>query len=318
METINSDNDRGQAFIIGAILISIILIGTAVSLNAFLFTESVTEPVTGESSIDTVSHIEDTEAHQRSTIDSINAQQYETRSDISSATDSSMNTFYTAETNQLYSQGINFNATSDIQYGILLEQPTRGYDSPSDTSNWDLISSSETLRDASFTFQTNSLPASRVGETTIVFDGSSGTYQYIPTYEGSSNTFILYENPGVVFSEACTIDTAESEIEIDFRENTINGENCPELGNVSMNTQYEVGIENGNENTEGSFAILYEGDRSSRGSTIGTNGSTANYAEKVLSITTDSTLLYREGEGNLTPSQTITREFYNSRGGYFD
>ena len=313
-----NQNRRGQAFIIGGILMSILIIGTAVSLNLFLFTESSTEPVSGESSVDTISHINTLEQSQKELLDQLNRQQYEQRTTMDTELTNSMDTIYEAEQDRLYSKGIQYQSSLDPTYGVLIEQPTRGYDSPADTTNWDLLSSDEKLTDASFTFETGSLPTSRTGQTTLVFENSSGTYEYIPTYESSSNTFILYQNPGVVFSEVCTINTSESTVKIDFRENTVNGEDCSELGDVSMNQDHSVSIENGQETTTGSFVLLYEGPNSSRGSTIGTNSSTTNYAEKVLQIYSDGEMIYREGTGSVTPTTDISREEYNSRGDYFD
>lgn len=318
METINSrQNQRGQAFVIGAILISVLVIGTAVSLNLYLFTESSTEPVSGESSVDTVAHINTLEQEQRTLLHKINEQQYEQRTQIDSAVNDSMNTIYTAEKYRMYDNGIQYQGTIDPTYGVLIEQPTRGFDSPTDSPNWDIISSSESLRDASFTFETSSLPATRTGQTELIFNNSSGTYRYIPTYVGG-DTVVLYQNPGLVFSETCSVNTTESTIEIDFRENTINGDSCPELGNVSMGQDHTLSVENGQASTTGSFAVLYEGLDSSVGSSIGTNSSAPNYAHKVLRLSTESSLLYREGSGTLNPVVEINRESYNSRGDYFD
>lgn len=318
METIDKRNRRGQAFVIGAILISVLIIGTAVSLNLYLFTESSTEPVSGESSVDTVSHINTLEQEQRTLLHYINEQQYEQRSQMDSAVTNAMNTIYTAEKYRMYDNGIQYQGSLDPSYGILIEQPTRGFDSPTDSANWDIISSSESLRDASFTFETSSLPSTRTGQTELVFSNSSGTYRYIPTYIDSSDTVVLYQNSGLIFSETCSVNTTEGTIEIDFRENTINGDSCPELGNVSMGQDHTLSVENGQASTAGSFAVLYQGSRFSRGATIGTNSSLPNYAQKVLRLSTESSLLYREGSGTLNPTVGIDREAYNSRGDYFD
>lgn len=250
-------NQDGQIFVLGAMLIAIILVSLAFSLNMVIYSENTAARGSAVAEENALDHYNTLENMFSGDIQSQNNEQYMSRSNIATSTESSLDLLIKAERERQARKTTVVETTYTPTYGILLAQDdeNRSFTSQGGSDDWSLTTNSINIREFQQNIDASSV--SSVSNTTI----NNGNYvaSGVLTIDFSGRDVYVYEHDGntivrVQGATPCTLTGSPSNIQIDYIEATVNGNSCSGLSFVAGNN-WDISIQNGSAG-DGTYGLM--------------------------------------------------------------
>lgn len=255
----NKSSQSGQIFVLGSLLIAVILVSLAFSLNMVIYSENTAARGSTVAESNAIDHYESVNTLSSRNIEAHNQALYMDRSTIRTANESSLDQIFSAEKKRQTRKSTLVDVNYSSTYGILLAQDDMGreFTAEDDTKNWDLVRQSESIHKFKQTVDTASL--SSASSTDISNNGLGGINaltmeigsERVRIYEFQDNGNIRVHVQG---ESPCTITGSPSEVKINYIEATVNGNYCPQLDFVEGNN-HTVSIRNG-DTANGVYGIM--------------------------------------------------------------
>lgn len=303
---------NGQIFVLGAMLIAIILVSLAFSLNMVIYSENTAARGSSVAESNALNHYNSLDSLIDRDIQAHNEQLYMDRSNLETSTDSSLDILIEAEKKRQTRKASLSETEATPTYGILLAQDdfSREFRAEDGSTDWFLTSLPKSIH--KFKQRINSSSLTEVSQTEIDNNGLGGVGALTVDFGGKSVYIYEYQNNGnirvhVQGESPCSLTGSPSDVRINYVEATVNGSDCPELGFIDGN-DWAISITNGYAG-QGVYGLMIGDNTSEFGVETGNfndpNTTTANpYYHHI--ITTVEYTTYYDGPKQ-TASHTSTR-----------
>lgn len=261
----NNSSDDGQIFVLGALLIAIILVSLAFSLNLVIYSENTAARGSAVAESNALDHYNTLENLTRRNIESQNDVMYMDRSTITTSSDSSMDMLIDSEIKRQARKSTAVDTTYTSTYGVILAQDdfSRSFTAQDGTTDWALMNSSGPI--VKFKQRIDAASISSADQDSIDNNGLGGINALTVSFEGGSEEVFIYEYQDngnirvhVRGETPCSLSGSPSDVEINYVKETVNGTDCPQLGFVTSSDQ-TVSFENGASGS-GVYGLIIGGD----------------------------------------------------------
>lgn len=267
---IYDNNKTGQIFIIGALILAVILVSLAFSLNMVIYSENTAARGSAVSEETTLNHYKTLNRELNRTLNEYTEQKYMNRSNIKSSGKSAIDIIIRTEKRRQSHRAGLASIQTNPHYGILIGQDdfNRNYTSVSGDQDWQLVSNYSTihkfeqkinpakLKSISLS-DLSSNPISNLNVYTVRFTNSSGVTKNVYIYYLSNNTNYRVQ---VNSNPPCIINGSASTININYNSGIINGKECSSL-DFLHSSDWSISYHNSG-NGGGTFGLALTGTES--------------------------------------------------------
>lgn len=245
----NTSNQDGQIFVLGAMLIAIILVSLAFSLNLVIYSENTAARGSAVAESNALDHYGSLNNLVDRDIAAQNRTMYMDRSNLETSTDSSMKLLLESEKKRQTRKSAISETDYTPTYGILLAQDdfSREFRAEDGSNNWFLTTSPTPIHKFKQRIDTASL--TEVSQTNIDNNGLGGVGALTMSFGGQNVYIYEYQNNGnvrvhVQGESPCSLTGSPGDVSINYVKATVNGNDCPELNFISGN-DWTISIANG-------------------------------------------------------------------------
>ena len=280
------DVDRGQLFVVTALVLATLLVALAVLMNAAIFTENLATRSGGADAREALGARTAAESNLAGLIRVSNYHDNGSYGDLDTALQRGV-TDYSATAGvhgTVHGRGVNVSLASSTDGARIVQDDSGAFTDATGGDNWTLVSNTRT-RDLLLNVSTPLEPPP-AGDTPedyrrstlfqVVFvDGGGTTYQVFVSFDSVASDVevrTVVDDGSPALLSACTASPVAGHVQIDAERGTVGGQPCPSLSFVSgLGGGTDLAFHNatvpGTPTAEGTYEVIVEGDAATLGGT---------------------------------------------------